>query len=170
MLYILIDASLLSITESGTTQCSKLANFRIWRTSPGVCCATMTNEDYSNLPMWILRLVIATILLSNSQAELDVFFRPLLHQTFVRRDMTSFLRAVSSRSTLEAAQMFSRFTHPVLLIWGKDDPFFSPHLAVRLQQAFPDARLIHLSHARAFVPLDQPEALAQHIMEFVPVA
>ena len=48
-----------------------------------------------------------------------------------------------------------------------DDPFFSQRLARRLQQAFPDARLHFLSHCRAFVPLDQPEAFAQHITEFV---
>jgi len=104
-----------------------------------------------------------------SQAELDAIFRPLLDRPSVRRDITRFLRAVSNKATLEAAQTFSRFTHPVLLIWGKDDPFFPPSLATRLQQAFPDARLIHLSHTRAFVPLDQPEALARHIREFVPV-
>lgn len=105
-----------------------------------------------------------------SQAELDAFFLPLQQQSFVRRDMTSFLRAVSRRWTLEAAETFTNFLHPVLLVWGKDDLFFSQSLAIRLQQAFPDARLIQLSHARAFVPLDQPKALAQHILEFVPVA
>jgi pimeloyl-ACP methyl ester carboxylesterase len=104
-----------------------------------------------------------------SQQELDAIFRPLLQHPFVRRDMTRFLRALSKQATLEAAQTFSRFHHPVLLLWGKDDPFFPVRLAIRLQQAFPDARLIQLSHARAFVPLDQPEVLARHIMEFVSV-
>jgi len=84
--------------------------------------------------------------------------------------MTRFLRAVSNRYTLEAAQTFSGFHHPVLLVWGKDDPFFSSRLAVRLQSAFPDARLQFLSHSRAFVPVDQPEILAQQITEFMHVA
>jgi pimeloyl-ACP methyl ester carboxylesterase len=102
-----------------------------------------------------------------SLAELDAAFHPLLHQPFVRSDMTRFLRAVSNRYTLEAARTFSDFHHPVLLVWGRDDPFFSSRLAVRLQQAFPDATLKRLSHSRAFVPLDQPEVFAQQIMEFV---
>lgn len=105
-----------------------------------------------------------------SEAELDTFFGPLLHQSFVRRDMTRFLQTASKRWTLQAAETFSRFAHPVLLVWGKDDSFFSRSLAVRLQQAFPDARLIELSQTRTFVSLDQPEELAQHILEFVPVA
>ncbi len=103
-------------------------------------------------------------------AELDATFSPLLHLPGVRRDMTLFLKAVSRRDTLEAAQTFSSFHHPVLLLWGKDDPFFSAHLATRLQQAFPDATLEFLSSSRAFVPLDQPEILAQRITEFVHAA
>jgi pimeloyl-ACP methyl ester carboxylesterase len=55
-------------------------------------------------------------------------------------------------------------------VWGKDDPFFSSRLAVRLQKAFPDARLQFLSHSRAFVPVDQPEILARQITEFTHVA
>lgn len=103
-------------------------------------------------------------------AELDATFSPLLHLPGVRRDMTRFLQAVSRRYTLEAAHTFSSFRHPVLLVWGKDDPFFSSRLATRLQQAFPDATLEFLSHSRAFVQLDQPETFAQQITEFVHAA
>src|SRR5581483_6880348 len=138
--------------------------------------AQLLDIQFANLLAWLLRArwaqrAFMAVLTHRrlSEAELDAIFSPLLHHSFVRRDMTRFLRAVSNRLTLEAAQTFSHFLHPVLLLWGKDDPFFSPHLAARLQQAFPDARLTHLSHARTFVPLDQPEVLAQHILEFVPV-
>jgi len=84
--------------------------------------------------------------------------------------MTRFLQAVSNRYTLEAARTFSGFHHPVLLVWGRDDPFFSSRLALRLQQAFPNATLERLPHSRAFVPIDQPEVLAQQITEFVHAA
>lgn len=104
-----------------------------------------------------------------STVELDSFFRPLLTQPLVRRDMTRFLQAVSKHYTLEAAQTFSRFHHPVLLLWGEDDPFFPRSLSTRLQNAFPNAHLTYLSNARAFVALDQPGAIAQYIREFVPI-
>jgi pimeloyl-ACP methyl ester carboxylesterase len=159
------------------TNCDAFEQFFPPLVSPFHYGAQILGIQFANLlaallrARWAQRIFMATLTHRRlSHAELDAFFRPLLHQSFVRRDMTRFLQAVSSRSTLEAAQTFSRFTYPVLLVWGKDDPFFSPRLAIRLQQAFPDARLIHLSHARAFVPLDQPEALAHHILEFVPVS
>lgn len=158
------------------TNCDAFEHFFPPLVSPFHYGAQMLGIQFANLLAWMLRTRWAqrrfmAVLTHRrlSEAELDTFFRPLLYQSFVRRDMTRFLRAVSGRWTLEAAQTFSHFLHPVLLVWGKDDPFFSPRLAIRLQQAFPDARLIHLSHSRAFVPLDQPEALAQHILEFVPV-
>lgn len=103
-------------------------------------------------------------------AELAAMFHPLLHIPGVRRDVTRFLRAVSNRDTLAAARAFPSFHHPVLLVWGKDDIFFSSRLAVRLQQAFPDATLTFLPDSRAFVPLDQPETLARQIAEFVHAA
>jgi hypothetical protein len=55
----------------------------------------------------------------------------------------------------------------VLILWGKNDLFFSARSAKRLQQAFPDATLEFVSRSRAFVPEDQPILLAQKIREFV---
>jgi len=54
----------------------------------------------------------------------------------------------------------------VLIVWGDRDLFFSPRLALRLQQDFPNARLEAVSGSRAFVPEDAPERLAQLIREF----
>jgi pimeloyl-ACP methyl ester carboxylesterase len=165
------------ITRLVLTNCDAFEQFFPPLVSPFHYGAQLLGIQFANLlatllrTRWAQRRFMAVLTHRRlSQTDLDAFFSPLQHQSFVRRDMTSFLQAVSKNSTLEAAQTFSRFAHPVLLLWGKDDPFFPLRLATRLQQAFPDARLIQISHARAFVPLDQPEALAQHIMEFVPVS
>lgn len=164
------------ITRLVLTNCDAFEQFFPPLVSPFHYGAQLLGIQFANLLARLLRarraqrmFMAALAHRRLSEAELDATFHPLLQHSFVRRDMTRFLRAVSKRWTLEAAETFSRFLHPVLLIWGKDDSFFSSRLAMRLQQAFPDARLIHLAHARTFVSLDQPEALAQHIMEFVPV-
>ena len=158
------------------TNCDAFEQFFPPLVSPFHYGARLLGIQFANLLAGLLRTRwgqrLFTVFLTHrrlSEAELDAFFNPLLHLSFVRRDMTRFLQAVSKRSTLEAAKTFSRFHQPVLLVWGKKDPFFSLRLANRLQQAFPNARLIQLANSRAFVQLDQPEALAQHIVEFVPV-
>ena len=139
--------------------------------------ARLLGVQFANVLAWALRARFAQrgflASVSNRRptpAELDAAFGTMLHLPGVRRDVTRFLRAVSNRYTLEAARTFSAFQHPVLLVWGKDDMFFSAQLAHRLQQAFRDASLTFLPNSRAFVPLDQPEALAQHITEFMHAA
>jgi hypothetical protein len=100
-------------------------------------------------------------------ATLDAYFSSFVRNAGVRRDATRFLAAVSNRYTLEAAKSFPSFDRPVLIVWGKDDILFSSRNARRLQRDFPDARLEFLPGSRAFVPEDQPEALASRIAEFV---
>jgi len=102
-------------------------------------------------------------------ATLDAYFAPFLADAAVRRDLVQFVAAISNRSTLEAAKQFPRFPHPVLIVWGQSDPFFSARNARRLQHDFPNATLTFVSHSRAFVPEDQPQRLAALIADFLPV-
>lgn len=123
---------------------------------------------------WVLRMRPAQRLLLKTvarrrmdEATLDAYFANLLSLPGVRWDLTRFLRQVSKRYTLEAAERFSGFRRPVLIVWGEDDVLFLSRYARRLSEDFPDARLRFLAGSRAFVPEDRPEALAAHIAEFV---
>lgn len=135
--------------------------------------ARLFGERFSSLLAGALRYRSAQRLLlwtvakrHMDEATLDAYFSSFVRDAGVRRDATSFLAAVSSRYTLKAAKSFPHFERPVLIVWGKNDIFFLSRLAHRLQQDFPDARLEFLSGSRAFVPEDQPEALATRISEF----
>lgn len=112
------------------------------------------------------RLLLATVSRSHfDDAALDTYLAPM-RDPAIRRDLYRFLTNVSNRVTLEAARAFPSFHHPVLLVWGKEDLFFSMSLARRLKADFPNARLEVVSPSRAFVAEDQPAALAQHILAF----
>jgi len=102
-------------------------------------------------------------------ATLDAYFAPFLADAAVRRDLIQFVAAISNRSTLDAAKRFPRFHHPVLIVWGQSDPFFSARNAYRLQHDFPNATLTFVPRSRAFVPEDQPQRLAALIADFLPV-
>ncbi len=162
------------ITRLVLTNCDAFEQFFPPLVSPFHHGARLFGIGFANMLAWGLRtrmaqrgFMAALVHRRLDVAELDATFYPLLHLPFARRDMTLLLQAISKHDTLEAAQTFARFTHPVLLLWGKDDPFFPVRLAQRLQQAFPHATLEIIPHARAFVSMDQPELLAQRIMEFV---
>lgn len=88
----------------------------------------------------------------------------------VRRDAAKFLGGMDKRHTLEAASRFGEFDKPVLIVWGTEDKVFPVQHADRLADEFPDARIERVSDALTFVPLDQPERVAEAISAFVAAA
>lgn len=84
----------------------------------------------------------------------------------VRRDLTRFLRGVHRRHTLAAAAQLPHFTKPVLLAWAAEDRVFPIAQAHRLAGVLPDARVVPIEDSYTFVAEDQPDRLAELIVEF----
>jgi pimeloyl-ACP methyl ester carboxylesterase len=76
------------------------------------------------------------------------------------------MAAVDKRDLLDVSTRLARFTKPVLILWGTADRFFKIALAERLAAAFPEAQLVRIDGARTFVPLDEPEQVADEIAGF----
>ena len=162
------------ITRLVLTNCDGFEAFFPLLISPFHYGAQFFGTHFVDFLAWLFRsrfaqrlLVAAVSYRHLDTSMLDTYFTPMHSNAEVRRDLTGFLQAVSNRDTLEAARTFPSFQHPVLIVWGKNDIFFSSSIAKRLQQAFPDATLEFISQSRAFVPADQPSFLSQRIAEFV---
>lgn len=156
------------------TNCDAYEAFFPWLISPFHYGARLLGERFTGALALALRHRLAQRLFlwtvarrRMDETTLDAYFASFVRDAGVRRDTARFLAAVSNRYTLEVARSFPSFRRPVLLVWGKDDFFFSSRLAHRLQRDFPDARLEFLSRSRAFVPEDRPDALANLIAGFV---
>jgi pimeloyl-ACP methyl ester carboxylesterase len=98
------------------------------------------------------------------------YLRPALKNPLVRRDLRNFLKGISNRYTLEAAQRFASFHKPVLVVWASEDRLFPLDHGRRLSTLFPNARLEEIENALTFVPEDQPALLAKCIATFAQVA
>jgi len=98
---------------------------------------------------------------------IDSWVRPYLTNPGVRRDTIKFLRSISNRYTLEAAERLRDFDRPTLIAWAPEDRFFKFRYAERLAAAIPNARLVRIENSRTFVSEDQPERLAEEIASFV---
>ena len=61
-----------------------------------------------------------------------------------------------------------RFDRPVLLVWGDSCGFFPMAHAQRLASDFPHATLVPVPGAKTWVPVDNPAAVADAIVDFVP--
>lgn len=110
------------------------------------------------------------LLISPEAMDPDVlgsWVRPYHSNAGVRRDTVKFLKSISNRYTIEAAERLRDFDRPVLIAWAPEDRFFKFQFAERLAAAIPDARLVRIENSRTFVSEDQPERLAEEIRAFV---
>lgn len=65
------------------------------------------------------------------------------------------------------ATRHAEFREPVLLLWGEDDPTFPLPRAKAMLPQFRDARLVTIPRAKLLPQEEQPEAVAQAVLEFL---
>jgi pimeloyl-ACP methyl ester carboxylesterase len=95
------------------------------------------------------------------------WMEPALHDPGVKRDAKKVTVGMNKRYTLEAAAKLRGSELPVLLAWAPEDRLFSLESAKRLASEVPNARLVEIPGSSTFVPLDQPQRLADEIAAFV---
>jgi pimeloyl-ACP methyl ester carboxylesterase len=100
-------------------------------------------------------------------AEAASIFEGFNESSTARRDALTVTKSLESSVTLDAVDALRAFTKPVLLAWGESDKLFPLEHARRLEADFTDARLEVIPDASTFVMLDQPDALAKAISEFI---
>jgi pimeloyl-ACP methyl ester carboxylesterase len=95
------------------------------------------------------------------------WMKPGLSDPGVKHDAKKVTAGMNKRYTLEAAEKLSSSELPVLLTWAPGDRFFPIRYAERLAKETPNARLVQIPDAKTFVPLDQPQRLAEEIAAFL---
>jgi pimeloyl-ACP methyl ester carboxylesterase len=94
------------------------------------------------------------------------WMQPALHDPAVKHDAKKVTAGMNKRYTLEAAQKLRDSKLPILLTWAPGDKFFPIKYAKRLAADTPNARIVEIPDAATFVPLDQPQRLADEIAAF----
>ncbi len=92
---------------------------------------------------------------------------PALHDPGVKRDTKKVTVGMNKRYTLEAAEKLRNSELPILLTWAPGDRLFPLKYAERLAGEVPNARIVQIPDAATFVPLDQPQRVADEIAGFV---
>ncbi|MGW6725754.1 alpha/beta fold hydrolase [Nocardia sp. NPDC055029] len=96
----------------------------------------------------------------------ESYLLPARRSAAIRADLRRFAAGVDNRSTLAAAERFAEVDLPVLVVWSTEDKLFPMELAHRLVADLPKASLRTVDDSYTFVPEDQPELLAELIVEF----
>jgi pimeloyl-ACP methyl ester carboxylesterase len=85
----------------------------------------------------------------------------------VRHDLRKVTVGMNKRHTLEAARRLGETDLPILLAWAPESHLFPLRRAERLAADARNARIVEIPDARTFVPLDQPQLLAETIAGFI---
>jgi pimeloyl-ACP methyl ester carboxylesterase len=83
----------------------------------------------------------------------------------IRRDLKKVLRGIRPRYTEEAAAKLQGFGGAAHIIWSDGDKFFPREHADRLAKLL-NARVEEIGPSRTFIPLDQPQRLAESVASF----
>jgi pimeloyl-ACP methyl ester carboxylesterase len=94
------------------------------------------------------------------------WMEPGLRNRAIRDDLKKVTIGLDKRYTLEAAQKLKGSSLPILFAWAPGDRYFPIRYAERLAGEAGNARIVQIPDAKTFVPLDQPQRLAEEIAQF----
>jgi pimeloyl-ACP methyl ester carboxylesterase len=95
------------------------------------------------------------------------WMQPSTSDSDVMHDAKKFTVGMNKRYTLEAADKLRGTDLPIRLLWAPGDKFFPIKYAERLAGEVNNAKIIEIPDAKTFVPLDQPQRVADEIADFV---
>jgi pimeloyl-ACP methyl ester carboxylesterase len=98
----------------------------------------------------------------------ESFFGPARRDPRVADDLVAAMAGFRPQLLVDAAEAIPRFDRPVLLVWGESCEFFPIIDACRLVSEFPSATLVSVPGAKTWVPIDNPGAVTDAIIAFVP--
>ena len=94
------------------------------------------------------------------------WMRPSTSDSGVMHDAKKFTAGMNKRHTLVAAKKLQASDIPIRLLWAPGDRFFPIRYAERLAGEVKTAEIVEIPDAKTFVPLDQPQRVADEIAEF----
>jgi pimeloyl-ACP methyl ester carboxylesterase len=117
------------------------------------------------------RKVAATVTAGGLDDErAESFFGPARRDRRVIDDLVAAQAGFRPQLLIDAAEAIPPFDRPVLLLWGDSCDFFPMRDAQRLAAEFPWATLVAVPGAKTWVPVDNPAAVAEAIVKFVPTS
>jgi pimeloyl-ACP methyl ester carboxylesterase len=91
------------------------------------------------------------------------WMRPATQDKNVMHDLKKVTAGMDKRHTLAAATKLRTTDIPLRLLWAPGDKYFPIKYAERLAAEVPKAEIVQIQDAKTFVPLDQPELVADEI-------
>jgi pimeloyl-ACP methyl ester carboxylesterase len=95
------------------------------------------------------------------------WMEPSAHDSGVMHDTKKVTAGMNKRHTLAAAKKLQTSDIPLRLLWAPGDKFFPIKYAERLASEVPNSEIVQIENAKTFVPLDQPQRVADELADFI---
>jgi len=95
------------------------------------------------------------------------WMRPATQDSGIMHDTKKVTAGMNKRHTLAAAKKLQNSNIPLRVLWAPGDKFFPIKYAERLAREVPNSQLVQIPDAKTFVPLDQPQRVADEIAGFI---
>lgn len=95
------------------------------------------------------------------------WMRPATADSGVMRDVKKVTAGMNKRYTLAAAEKLRGSQLPIRLLWAPGDKYFPLSYAERLAGEAGNAEIVQIPNAKTFVPLDQPQRVADELASFI---
>jgi pimeloyl-ACP methyl ester carboxylesterase len=189
------ELNLEDVTIVGNDSGGAMSQVLVTRHPERICRLVLTNCDtHENFPPGAFKALVPLAKLPGGMAVLGAPFRigavaraafrpfaktpvpaelieswmePGLQDPGVKRDLKKVTVGMNKRHTLEAAEKLRGSQLPILLTWAPGDRFFPTKYAERLAAEAGNARIVEIPDSKTFVPVDQPQRLAEEIASFV---
>lgn len=120
---------------------------------------------------WLRRLPIIYGQMARRPVPGELMHRwtePVLRNPAVRRDLATYCRGKFDKAVLiRDTEALRQFQGDVLVLWSPDNHVMPPEHGRRLAALMPQARYAEVPGAYVLSPLDEPEAVAREIGEFL---
>lgn len=122
----------------------------------------------ASLDIGIFRLIVKRGLYHSERCDdqlMEQFFKPMLTREG-RKAFLHFAHSLDNHNLIEIHLALASLSLPTLIIRGQEDLYLGGEIATFLHRVIPHSDLIRVENAGHFIQVDQPEQLAQLILEF----
>ncbi|MGD1873595.1 MAG: alpha/beta fold hydrolase [Mastigocoleus sp.] len=103
-----------------------------------------------------------------SDQDLDIYRKPFLKASASGRSLLATIRNLQlSQVTSEIEAGFKEWQNPILIQWGKTDPWLSLEIAENFSQSVPDAEIIKINDVGHYAQEHHHEVILQDLLPFM---
>ncbi|MCK5379038.1 MAG: alpha/beta hydrolase [Acidobacteria bacterium] len=143
--------------------------YDFWPVQPIIAVRTpfLRQLAMATLDIGMLRLIVRRALHHKDRLTPELFarFHREVSARGSRRSFLRFTRSLDNAHLLEISVDLRRLSVPTLVIRGEQDVYLSVEISRRLNREIPGSRLVTVGEAGHFIQIDQPEQLADHLIQ-----